>query len=188
MHRFLSRLLLVSGLSVLFAANVDAQSMAKLGGPVVDLDGMKSQVYQHWKENKPAAPFVYSFALPKDLKSDKDMAEFVIYPTTKSGDDVVADWKSRFTPPKGFKIDEVARMEKFKVGKANVTKLLVMGTYAQTAKPDDSPSEAKKVDNQRLLGYIVETPNKKFVVRVTGPFSTVGLHVPDTDKWVRALK
>lgn len=188
MHRSLGRLLVVGGLAVLFAAQVGAQSMAKLGGPVVDIDGLKSQVYEHWKVNKAAEPFVYSFALPKDLKSDKDMAELVIYPTTKSGDDVVKDWKDRFTPPKGFKIDEVARGEKFKVGKADVTKLLVMGTYASTAKPDDSPSEAKKLENQRLLGYIIETPNKKFVVRLTGPFSTVGLHVPDTDKWIRALK
>src|SRR5262249_41360893 len=126
MHRFLFRMLVLAGLVAWLGASGEsiAQSKKKLGGPVVDLDGMKSQGYEHWKPQKADMPNLYKFALPKELNSDKEMADMVIAETSQKADDVLAGWKGNWEKPKFVKsLDDVTRTEKFKVGNAEVTKM-----------------------------------------------------------------
>ncbi|OAI49131.1 hypothetical protein AYO44_18585 [Planctomycetaceae bacterium SCGC AG-212-F19] len=182
MHRFVLRFLLLAGLMVGLCSTtpIGAQSKKKIGGPVVDLDGMKSQVYEHWKPQKAESPNLYSFLLPKDLKTDADAAMLSIYPVTGSSDDVTAGWKGQFTPPKGVKnIDDVIRTEKFKVGSTNVVKFLIQGDYTDGA---------KKAPDSRMLAFVVEGKDKKYAIRMVGPFKTTGLHMQDLETWVKAFK
>jgi hypothetical protein len=181
MHRFVFRGLILAGLLVGLSATppLSAQSKKKLGGPVVDLEGMKSQVYEHWKPQKAESPNLHAFLLPKDLKTEQDAAILTIYPVSGSPDDVVAGWKGQITPPKGTKIEDVARTEKFKVGAAAITKLLVQGDY------NDGGKITKDV---RFQGFVFEGKDKKFAIRLVGPFKTVGLHMQDVDTWVKAFK
>ncbi len=181
MHRYVVQLSLLAGLAIaVFSGGpLTAQSMKKKGGPTVDLDGQKSQVYDFWKPGKADSPNLYQFTLPKELNNDKDAATMTIYPVTGSADDVLAGWKGQFTPPKGFKIDDVARTEKFKVGNANVTKLLIQGDYNDNG---------KKSADYRMDAFVYEGKDKKYAIKVVGPFKTVGLHIPDLDAWVKAFK
>src|SRR5262245_22658855 len=106
MHRFVLRLMLIAGLvlAAVNAGSLTAQSKKKLGGPVIDFDGQKSQVFDFWKPEKATAPNLHQFMLPKELNNDKDAATLTIYNVTGDAKDVIAGWKGQFTPPKGFKI------------------------------------------------------------------------------------
>jgi len=182
MHRYVLQLLLLAGLVIAFtsAAPLGAQSKKTLGGPVVEIDGMKSQVYQHWKPQKAEAPNLYSFLLPKDLKTDADAAILTVYTVTGSTDDVLSGWKGQFTPPKGVKsIDDVIRTEKFKIGSDNVVKFLIQGDYTEGT---------KKAPDSRMVAFVVEGKDKKYAIRAVGPFKTTGLHLQDVETWVKAFK
>ena len=182
MHRFLFRMLLLAGLMVGLGStgDVTAQSKKKLGGPTVELDGMKSQVYEFWKPQKAESPTLYKFLLPQDLKNDDNAADLTIQETSSKADDVIANWKNSFAPPKFAKnIDEVTRVEKFKVGAADVTMMLCQGTYT---------AGGKKMDNYRMEGFVFEGKAKKYTIQLVGPFKTVGLHFKDAEGWVKAFK
>src|SRR5437868_1955602 len=112
MQRFLFRMLLLGGLAVCALGSDSesaAQSKPKLGGPTVELDGMKSQVFDFFKPQKAESPLLYKFQLPKDLKSDQDMADLTIKEVTGKPEDVIAGWKGKWTAPKGFTVDKVSR-------------------------------------------------------------------------------
>jgi hypothetical protein len=156
-----------------------AQSKPKLGGPTVELDGMKSQVFDFFKPQKADSPLLYKFQLPKDLKSDQDMADLTISEVTGKPDDVIAGWKGKWTPPKNFTIDKVSRTETFKVGDATVTRFTVQGAYDKNG---------KKFDDFRMVGYVFAGKNKEYGIELIGPFKTVGLHMPNMDAWVKAFK
>jgi hypothetical protein len=190
MYRLLLPSLIVAALTVGLASPepAAAQSKKKLGGPIVDLGGMKSQVFDFWKPQKASPPFLHDFLLPKDLKTDQDAAFVTIYPITGKTEQILIDWKNRWLPPKGFKLENLTRTESFKVGAASVTKLNIQGTYLQTAKPDDSIAEAKKMDDYRMQAYVFEVKDQKYAIQLIGPFRTVGLHQPDLDTWVKAFK
>jgi hypothetical protein len=181
MYRFLFRMLLLGGLVAWLgsAPESNAQSKKKIGGPTVDLEGMKSQVYEHWKVQKAEKPTLYKFLLPKDLKTDQDAADLTIHEVSGKPDDVIAGWKGKFTPPKGFDIDKISRTETFKVGGATVTRFATQGSY------NDGK---KKYDDYRMLAYVFQVKDKEYGVELVGPFKTVGLHMPDLDTWIKAFK
>jgi hypothetical protein len=175
-------MLLLAGLVAWFGASGElfAQSKMKRGGPVVDLDGMKSQVFEVWKQQKAQSPELYKFLLPKDLKSDQDAAEMIIAETSLKAEDVIAGWKNNWAPRKPIKdIETVTRTEKFKVGNAEVTKVTTQGDYTK---------DGKKMEDFRFQGYIFETKNKKYTIQFTGPFKTVGLHFVNFDPWIKDFK
>src|SRR5262249_35634171 len=182
MKRFLfATIILSAGLMVWLGSVPDsvAQSKPKLGGPTVELDGMKSQVFDFFKPQKADSPLLYKFQLPQDLKSDQNSADLTISEVTGKPDDVIAGWKGKWTPPKGFTIDKVSRMETFKVGDATVTRFTTQGSYDKAG---------KKVDDYRMVGYVFEGKKKEYGIEFIGPFKTVGLHMPNMDAWVKAFK
>ncbi|MBL8796434.1 MAG: hypothetical protein JNM56_21220 [Planctomycetia bacterium] len=189
MRRFLGCLTLLVGLAFWLNSAHEAvgQSKKKLGGPTVEIEGLKSQVFEHWKEQKAAKPNTYAFLLPIDVKSDKDAAEMVVYPAEGTKEEIVAALKKSFEPPSFAKsIDEVTRSESFKAGKADVTAIYTQGTFLK--QEGDSAGKVTKVENQRMRAYVFDVGGKKYVVRITGPFKSVGFHLPDSDAWAKAFK
>jgi hypothetical protein len=181
--------MLIGGLALCLSASheANAQSKKTLGKTAVEIEGLKSLIYEHWKMQTAAKPDLYKILLPIDLKSDTDAAEMVIYPVTDKKDDVVANLKKLFEPPSFAKsIDEVTRVEAFKVGKANVTALMTQGTYLKSE--GESNAKVTKVANQRMRAYLFEVGDKKYVVRVVGPFKSMGIHLADCDAWAKAFK
>src|SRR5262249_24375507 len=163
MKRFLfATIILSAGLMVWLGSGPDsvAQSKPKLGGPTVELDGMKSQVFDFFKPQKADSPLLYKFQLPKDLKSDQDMADLTINEVTGKPDDVIAGWKGKWTAPKGCTVAKVSRVETFKVGDANVTRFTTQGSYDKGG---------KKFDDYRMVGYVFAGKNKEFGIELIGP-------------------
>lgn len=184
MIRFMVRLLLLAGLVLWLGSTSEiiAQSKKKLGGPVVEIEGMKAQVYEHWKAQKAEKPNLYKFLLPIELKSDTDATVLTIYPVSASkADEVVEGWKKQFTPPKGFKIDEIAIISKFKVGKADITSLYIQGDYQAEGSPT-------KLEKQRLQGYVFQVGDKRVAIQALGGFKSVGFNKGDLDAWVKNFK
>src|SRR5205814_2686797 len=84
-------------------------------------------------------------------------------------------WKDRLIPPKGKNIDDVTKIEKFKVGSAEVTYLDASGTYLD-APPGKAKGEAVRRENYRFLGIYFNHESGPHFITVTGPAATVEKH------------
>src|SRR5262245_26575044 len=107
----------------------------------VTLDKVKSKTPAAWKSQPPSNKFrAYQFAVPK-AKGDSEDAELVIfYFGAGSGggvEDNLKRWKSAFEAEGGKSIDDVSKVEKLKVGQANLTYLDVKGTFLSKFPPFD---------------------------------------------------
>jgi hypothetical protein len=124
--------LTVAGVAPLFALRADDKKEEKKGA-VVEINGLKSATPADWKQEEVSSQFrVYHFRIPH-VADDKTDAELIIFFFGTGGggpaDANVKRWKGFFIPPEGKKIDDVAKVESFKVGDVNVTYLEVEGTY-----------------------------------------------------------
>jgi hypothetical protein len=158
-------------------------------GTTVDLGGVKSQTPASWKEEAPSNRMrLIQFVLPKAKGDNKD-AELVIFKdiggTTK---DNVERWKKQFVPPKGKKIDDVAKVNEIKVGDAEVTYLDVSGTYLYKARPFDPNAKTEEMPNYRMLGVVFETKKGVYHIRLVGPAATVEQYKKGFDEWLKAFK
>jgi len=161
------RVLLLLGLLAFLANDLTAQSAKKKTGPVLDVNGLKSQTYDFYKPEPAKEPMLYVFKLPKSLKADeKDIAIFTIQPTSLSVNDFVAGIKGKFEPPAGYKIDEVTRVQEQKGGKAKVTTVYIRGSY-------------EKKPMYLMLAAHVEANGKTYAFELVGPQAAAAAHQAD---------
>jgi hypothetical protein len=159
---------------------------------VVELGSLKSKVPEAWRpaETKNTMQ-IYRFTLrhPKDDKAD---AELIIFHfnggSGGSVEDNVKRWKGMILPPEGKKIDEVSKLDKFKVGEAAITIVDVEGTYLARERPADPSSKTEKKPDYRLLGIVFEIPKDAYYMRMTGPAKTVAEHKKAFDEWLKNFK
>ena len=158
-------------------------------GTVVTLDGLSSRTPAEWKEEAPANQMrLTQFALPK-VKDDKADAELVVFKgITGAAKDNVARWKGQFQPPKDKKIDDVAKVEEFKVGDVKVTYLDVEGTYLYKARPFDPQAKVEERPDYRMLALQFEGPKENYHIKLTGPAKTVEQYKKGFDDWIKAFK
>jgi hypothetical protein len=161
-------------------------------GEVVELDNLKSKAPAEWKKEEPAGKLrAYQFKLPK-AKDDKADAELVIFYFGPGGggstDDNIARWKKQMTPPEGKKVDDVAKVEKGKVGDVPVTTFDMEGTYLFTVAPNDPNSKKEERPGYRFVGVVFESPKGPYFMRLVGPAKTVGEHKKAFDEWIKEFK
>src|SRR5262245_49933395 len=101
-------------------------------GVEVKLDNLQSRAPSEWKPEKPQFNTrLHQFRLPK-VESDKEDAEVSVSHFGAGQGGGVAEniqrWKGMFVPPQGKTIDDVAKIEKMKIGGMEVTYLDVQGT------------------------------------------------------------
>src|SRR5271170_4195424 len=106
------------------AANNRPDSEGGGNGTVVKLDGLSSTAPASWKAGSPTSEMrMYQFVLPK-ADGDPLDAELIVFFFGKGGgggiDANVQRWKEKFLPPEGKKIDDVTKVDKFKVGTVGV--------------------------------------------------------------------
>lgn len=175
----------------LTAGEIDAQSTKKRGGPTPDLDGFKAQAFDYWKtpeKEKLEKPILNRFVLAagKDYRADGEILikELDEKESVKGAFDEV---KKLVKPPDGKKIDEVSResnVEPAKGGPVKITQLIVTnGTYSE----DGSP-KGKKIEGARVIAAVVESRDKKFLVRLVGPREMVSVTAADLDTFLKDLK
>jgi hypothetical protein len=104
-----------------------------------------------------------------------------------SAADNIKRWKSLFLPPTGKTIDEVSKVDKFKVGDVGITYLDMSGTYKYRNPADPNAKEEKKADF-RFFGVIFESPNGPYFIRLTGPARTLEQQKKAFDDWLKNFK
>jgi hypothetical protein len=182
---------LLVGAGVLAGGGLEARAQDRKGS-VVTLDGLKSQAPADWVEEKTTSQMRYKqFRLPA-AQGDKENAELIIFFFGPGGGGSAADnvkrWKGMFEPPAGKKIDDVAKVEKRKVGDVDVTYLDVQGTYLFKAQPFNPNSPTTPRPNYRMLGIVFESKNGPYFMRLVGPANTVGHHKTGFDEWLKNFK
>ena len=137
------------------------------------------------------APRFKQFRLPA-VGKDKDHAELIIFffgpGQGGSAQDNIKRWKGFFRAPEGKTIDDVSKLEKFKVGDVKVTYLDVSGTFLSKDPPFDPNAKEVKKPQFRRFGVIFESPNGPYFITVTGPARTMEMHKKGFDEWLKNFK
>ena len=162
------------------------------GGETVELGGLTSKTPDNWKAQKPASNLrKFQFAVAK-VEGDKEDGEVAIFYFDGGGggvDENVARWKGQFIAPEGKTIDEVSKLEKFKVGKvADVVYLDISGTYKSKFPPNDPRAKEVRKENFRKLHAIFDTDKGPYFITLVGPAKTVAKNKDAFDGWIKAFK
>jgi hypothetical protein len=181
----------VAGVAPLLALRADEKKDEEKG-VVVEIDGLKSAVPAEWKQQEVSSQFrVYHFRIPH-VAEDKTDAEMIVFFFGPGGggsaDANVKRWKGMFIPPEGKKIDDVAKVDSFKVGDVNVTYLDVEGTYRFKERPFDPASKEELRPDHRLLGVVFESPKGPYFFRLVGPAKTVAENKKTFEDWIKGFK
>jgi hypothetical protein len=177
--------------SIMILTNLVAHADDKKS-TVVEIDGLKSATPADWKPEEVTRQFrIHQFRIPH-VADDKTDAELVIFFFGPGGggsaDANVKRWKSMFVPPEGKKIDDVAKVETFKIGDVQVTYLDVQGTYKFKERPFDPASKEELRPDHRLLGVVFESPQGPYFFRLVGPSKTVAQNKKAFEDWLKAFK
>jgi hypothetical protein len=174
-----------------FGASYPPISTDAGGGTVVKLGGMSSKTPATWKEEKPATAMrVNQFRLAK-ADGDAEDAELIIFFFPGGAGSAVANikrWQEMFVPPAGKTIDDVSKIEKFKVGNANVSYLDVRGMFNFKSPPNDPKAKTEKKTDFRRFGVIFEVGGDQYFLTCTGPARTMEQHKKSFDEWLKNFK
>jgi hypothetical protein len=159
-------------------------------GAVVDLGGLKSRAPASWEEQRATGMRVAQFRVPR-ADGDKEDAEFVVFFFQGGGgsnEDNIKRWKGQFVPPKGKSIDDVTKVEKTKVGNADVTYVDLSGTYKFKKFPMQPDDQAELRPHYRALKVIFETPKGPYYLSLVGPDKTVEQNKKGFDEMLKGFK
>jgi hypothetical protein len=178
-------------MSVLLLSTVYLLSTAPEGTPV-RIDGLQSRTPADWVEERTDGRFrIKQFRLSA-IGDDKDNAEVTVFFFGQGGggsvEANVKRWKGMFVPPEGKKIDDVAKVDTFKVGPVEITQLDVNGTYVFRDRPADPNSPTSRRPNYRMIGVVFASKNGPYFVRLVGPAETVTHYKKGFDEWLKGFK
>lgn len=177
--------MLFAGALVLGAGTGSSQEPDK--GTIVKIAGLEARTPADWVREKPANRLrSFQFRLPR-AKDDKDDAELSVLPDLPGNrKENLERWKDLFVPPDGKTVDDIARIEKFKIGKVGITYLDMAGTYLQKDRPLGSKSVQKP--HYRMLAVVFDTEDGAALIRVVGPERTVSIQKDAFDAWLKRFK
>jgi hypothetical protein len=184
----MTRWLLGSSLALVLTAITVADDK----GTVVEIDGLKSTAPAAWAKQKvPEGPMfksrVAQFKVGKATGDAEDAEVMVSYFGKGQGgslDQNLKRWKDQFKAPAG----EKAKVEKFKVGGADVTVLDVSGTYLSKFPPFDPNAKVTEKPDYRAVQVFFASPNGPYFIRLLGPAKTVEGQKKAFDEWVKNFK
>jgi hypothetical protein len=161
-------------------------------GSVVTLDDLKSRAPANWKMQKPSNKLrAYQFQVPR-VDGDKEDAELVIFyfgPGSGGGTaDNIKRWKGQFIAPEGKTIDDVSKVETFKVGNVPVTSLDIQGTFKYKFPPFDPNAKEQRKPHFRRFGVVFESKNGPYFITLTGPEKTMAQNKKGFDEWLKNFK
>jgi hypothetical protein len=154
-------------------------------GAVVTLGTLKSAAPAAWKQQTPANKLrAYQFAV-----GDADLAIF-FFGENGGGtpSDNIKRWKSQFVAPEGKTIDDVSKVEKFKVGPAELTCLDIHGTFLSKNPPFDPNAKVVRKDNYRRFGVYFACPGGPYFITLTGPAATLEQNRRGFEDWLKNFK
>jgi hypothetical protein len=174
------RILMVAALAVAVAGTAWADD--------VDLDGMKSKTPTGWVEETPSNRMRFAqFKLPK-AKGDTEDAELIIFKGLGgSVNNNIDRWKKQFVPPEGKTLDDVAKVEKVKIGGQEATQLTIEGTYLFNPAPFNPASKTVKRPNYKMIAIHFDGPKEVYHIKLTGPAKTIDEHAKAFDGWIKGF-
>ena len=164
-------------------------NFAFAGGETIDLGGLKSTAPASWKGQTPSNRLrLYQMSIPRadGDKEDADLAIFKDFGGTT--EENIARWKKQFIAPQGKTLDETSKLEKYKVGKAEVICLDISGTYKYKFPPQDPNAKEKLKENFRRFNVIIYTDKNSYFITLTGPAKTMQKNKEAFDSWIKAFK
>jgi len=179
--------------SALILAMLIGVNFVYAGGEAIELGGLKSKAPAEWKMQNPSNKLrLYQFVVPK-VEGDKEDAELVVFFFGAGGggsnEDNIKRWKGQFLAPQGKTIDDVTKMEKFKVGTgADVLLVDIHGSYKYKNPPFDPNAKEVLKENFRRFGLIFDTDKGPYFITLTGPAKTVERNKAAFDGWVKSFK
>jgi hypothetical protein len=168
----------------------DAQSSGK--GTVITLDGLQSRTPADWVAEPTGSRMrAYQFRMPR-VEGDSSDAELIIFFFGPGGGGSakqnVERWKGMFVPPDGKSIDDVTKIEEFKVGEVPVTYVDVHGTYKFKAQPFNPNAKEELRPDSRMVAVVFESAKGPYFMRLVGPAKTVSQHKKGFDEWLKGFK
>ena len=158
------------------------------GGEIVELGGLKSKAPAGWEKQKPSNNLrKYQFLVPK-ADGDKEDADVAVFAIGGNKEQNIKRWKEAFVPPAGKWIDDVAKAEEYKVGKAAVYCLDITGTYKFKKAPGDPSEKATLKENYRRFTVLFDTDDSSFTITMVGPAKTMAKNKEAFDGWIKAFK
>ncbi len=162
-------------------------------GPVVRLGTLQSRAPASWKEEEVAnrRMRLYQFRIPHAEGDPRDAELTLFFFGPGGGGSAQANvqrWKGMVIPPEGKTIDDVAHVDRFKVGDANVTYLDVQGTYRFKERPFDPNAREEPRPDYRMLAVVFGSKGGPYFIRLVGPAKTVERHKKEFDDWLRNFR
>lgn len=156
-------------------------------GPLVKIGALQAHAPVEWKPEKVSNRLrSHQFRLPR-AKEDKEDAELGVLPDLPGRpEENLQRWKELFTPPDDKTVEDITKIERFKLGKMQATYVDIAGTYLYKDRPLAAKGTPKP--NYRMLAVMLETDEAVHLIRMVGPAKTVQLHKGGFDKFVKALR
>lgn len=157
----------------------------------VELGSLKATPPADWKETRATNAMQYKvFQIPK-ADGDKDESVLTIFSFGGGGvgglEANVQRWKGMIDPGPGKNINDVSKLETFKVAGIDVTYFDATGTYL--FKPNfNDPSNVVRKPNYRLINIYFPTADKVYTLRLVGPAKSVGAAEKGFKEWVKSFK
>jgi hypothetical protein len=152
------------------------------GGEKVKLGARSSQTPKNWVKEEPSNKLrLGQFRVPKAKGDDKD-AEVALFhfPGGGSVKENLERWKAKFKAPKGKKLDDISKVDTFKVNGVDVTYLDISGDYVfqvKTPMPD-----------HRMIAIYFDSDDGPFFITLIGPENTVAAAKKGFDSWLKGFK
>lgn len=161
-------------------------------GQTIEIDGLKSSVPAAWKPVETDGKMrVLQYRIPR-AAGDKADAEFIVFYFGPGGGGGVAEnikrWKGMFLAPEGKSIDDVSKVDKFKVGDVEITYLDVHGTFKYKRAPFIPDEQAELRPDHRMLAVVFDSPRGPYFLRFVGPANTVGQNKKAFDEMLKGFK
>jgi hypothetical protein len=161
----------------------------------VEIDGLKSTAPAGWKSQEPDPKLgkirILQFALPK-AEGDKEDGELVVFffgaGSGGGNAENIKRWKGMFAAPPGKMIDDVTKVDSFKVGDVDITYVEISGTYLTKFPPFAPNAKVVPKENFRFIGVIFDSKNGPYFLRLTGPARTIDQNKVAFDKWLKGFK
>lgn len=152
---------------------------------------LKSTTPAAWKAQEPTKLRIHTFTIPKAKNDTEDAELAVFFFGAGQGGDVAGNlkrWKSFFEAPEGKTVDDISKVEKFKVGAAELAYLDISGVYLSKFPPFAPNAKVTKKPHYRMLAVVFECDGGPYFIRLTGPADTVAAAKGDFDAWLKNFK
>lgn len=162
-------------------------------GIEVKLDKYKSRTPANWQVQEIEAKLkkfrTHQFKVPGAEKGDE--ADVVIFSFGGGGGGVnenIDRWKKTFRPPEGKSLDDISKVDTYKVGDIKITYLDISGTYEFRNPPFDPNAKLERRPNYRMFSVYFDSEDGPYFIRMTGPAKTMESNKKGFDEWLKNFK